>query len=185
MRPNLIFVGGEAWTGKTTCARLLYKRFDNSACLDGDDVWRVHPWRLDDPRLRTSDVTAAFVLQTYLRSGFAYVVFSSITLCVPAITHRILERIAEVEYDLLHFTLVADGHVLAQRAVLRDNNRAVEFLVLEQSRRLPTIQIDGTDKAPEQVVDEMVAVINDPKGAGLVRVDKGAVAEWLPPERPE
>ncbi len=67
MKPKLILIGGEAWTGKSTCAEILFKRLDNSAWLDGDDVWRVNPWSLDDPRLRTSDINMAFVLQTYFR----------------------------------------------------------------------------------------------------------------------
>ncbi len=68
MKSKLILIGGEAWTGKSTCAEILYKQLNNSAWLDGDDVWRVNPWSVDDPRLRTSDINMAFVLQTYLQS---------------------------------------------------------------------------------------------------------------------
>ena len=98
MRSKLILIGGEAWTGKSTCARILYKQLNNSAWLDGDDVWRVNPWSVDDPRLRTSDVNVAFVLQTYLQSKFDYVILSSIVLSVPSITERILQRINGVKY---------------------------------------------------------------------------------------
>lgn len=107
-KSQLILIGGEAWTGKTTCARVLFERLDNAAWLDGDDVWRVNPWSLDDPRLRTSDINMAFVIQTYLQSEFDYVILSSIVLSDPAITARILERISGVEYDLLSFTLMGD-----------------------------------------------------------------------------
>ena len=55
-KAQLILIGGEAWTGKSTCARVLFTRLYNAAWLDGDDVWRVNPWSLDDPRLRTSDI---------------------------------------------------------------------------------------------------------------------------------
>ena len=93
MKSKLILIGGEAWTGKSTCAEILYKQLDNSAWLDGDDVWRVNPWRVDDPRIRTSDLNMAFVLQTYLQSKFEYVILSSIVLTVPAIKDRILGKI--------------------------------------------------------------------------------------------
>lgn len=116
MKPKLILIGGEAWTGKSTCAEILFKRLYNSAWLDGDDVWRVNPWSLDDPRLHTSDVNMAFVLQTYLQSKFDYVILSSIVLSNPAITSRILERINDVEYDLLSFTLMCDEATLTERA---------------------------------------------------------------------
>ncbi len=162
MKPKLILIGGEAWTGKSTCAEILFQRLYNSAWLDGDDVWRVNPWSLDDSRLRTSDVNTAFVLQTYLQSQFDYVILSSIVLCEPAITARILERIRGVEYDLISFTLMCDEATLAERARQRDENADPCFLLLEQTRALTgTIKIDTAGKAPEDVVAEMLAILRE------------------------
>ncbi|MHB0857875.1 MAG: nucleoside/nucleotide kinase family protein [Anaerolineae bacterium] len=159
MKPKLIFIGGEAWTGKSTCARLLLERLHNAAWLDGDDVWRVNPWSLDDPRLRTSDINMAFVLQTYLQSQFDYVILSSIVLCDPSITARILERIHGVDYELVSFTLMADEATLTERAWQRDASAYPRFMLLERTRALVgTIKIDA-DRAPEQVVEEMLAVV--------------------------
>jgi len=160
MKSKLIFIGGEAWTGKSTCADILYKQLDNSAWLDGDDVWRVNPWSVDDPRLRTSDINMAFVLQTYLQSKFDYVILSSIVLSVPAITERILERIKGVDYELVSFTLMSDEATLLKRAKERDNNLDPHFVVLEQTRNLPnTIKITTTNKSPEEAVDEMLSAM--------------------------
>ena len=160
VKPKLILIGGEAWTGKSTCAEILYQRLDNSAWLDGDDVWRVNPWSVDDPRLRTSDINIAFVLQTYLRSKFDYVILTSIVVSVPSIAERILERITGVEYELVFITLMADETTLTDRARNRDNNRDPHFIVLEQTKRLTdAVKIDTANKSPEEVVDEMVAVI--------------------------
>jgi hypothetical protein len=161
MKPKLIFIGGEAWTGKSVCAEILFRRLHNSAWLDGDDVWRVNPWSLDDSRLRTSDINMAFVLQTYLQSDFDYVILSSIVLSDPCITSRILERISGVEYDLLSFTLVCDEETLTERARQRDNVADPRFLVLEESRGLvDTIEIDTAQKVPEEVASEMLSVIH-------------------------
>ncbi len=161
MKPKLILIGGEAWTGKSTCAEILFKRLLNSAWLDGDDVWRVNPWSLDDPRLRTSDINMAFVLQTYLQSRFDYVILSSIVLSDPYITSRILERINDVEYDLLSFTLMCDEATLTKRARQRDDQANPYFIVLEQTRALTnTIKIDTANKQPQEVVDEMLSVIH-------------------------
>ena len=149
MKPKLILIGGEAWTGKSTCAEILFKRLHNSAWLDGDDVWRVNPWSLDDPRLRTSDINMAFVLQTYLQSRFDYVILSSIVLSDPSITSRILERINDVEYDLLSFTLMCDEATLTKRARQRDDKANPRFIVLEETRALTnTIKIDTANKQP-------------------------------------
>ncbi|GAP12749.1 predicted nucleotide kinase [Longilinea arvoryzae] len=164
MKPKLILIGGEAWTGKSTCAEILYRRLNNSAWLDGDDVWRVNPWSLDDPRLRTSDVNMAFVLQTYLQSRFDYVILSSIVLSEPAITARILERIQGVDYTLISITLMCDAATLAERARLRDENVDPCFLLLERTRSLTdTLKIDTAGKTPEMVVEEMLAVIQGVK----------------------
>ena len=160
LKPKLIFIGGEAWTGKSTCAEILFKCLNNSAWLDGDDVWRVNPWSLDDPRLRTSDINMAFVLQTYLQSKFDYVILSSIVLSDPSITARILERIGGVEYDLLSFTLMCDEATLIERARLRDEKANPRFVVLEETRALTnTFKIDTDNKKPEEVVEEMLAII--------------------------
>lgn len=161
MKPRLILIGGEAWSGKSTCAGILFKRLDNCAWLDGDDVWRVNPWSLDDPRLRTSDINMAFVLQTYLQSKFDYVILSSIVLCVPSITAGILNRITGVDYDLVSITLMCDEATLTERARQRDDNATPSFLLLEETKRLAnTIKMDTTNKKPEEVVDEMLAVIH-------------------------
>jgi len=168
LKPKLILIGGEAWTGKSTCAELLFKHLDNSAWLDGDDVWRVNPWSLDDPRLRTSDINMAFVIQTYLQSKFDYVLLSSIVLSVPSITTGILERIHGVEYDLLSFTLICDEATLMERARQRDDNANPSFLLLEEAKNLVnTIKIDTANKKPEEIVDEMLAVIH---GVSLSRM---------------
>lgn len=162
MNSKLILIGGEAWTGKSTCAEILFRRLNNSAWLDGDDVWRVNPWSVDDPRLRTSDINMAFVLQTYLQSKFEYVILSSIVLNVPAVTERILQRISGVNYELVSITLMCDEATLAHRARQRDNNRAPQFFYLEQTRSLlSTIKIETTNRKPDEVVEEMLWVISD------------------------
>jgi hypothetical protein len=160
LKPKLILIGGEAWTGKSTCAEMLFRRLHNSAWLDGDDVWRVNPWSLDDPRLRTSDVNMGFVLQTYLQSKFDYVILSSIVVSVPSITTRILGRIEGVEYDLVSFTLTCDEATLTERARRRDKAANPRFTVLEATRALvDTIKIDTANRKPEDVVDEMLLAV--------------------------
>jgi len=161
MKPKLILIGGEAWTGKSTCAEILFKRLYNSAWLDGDDVWRVNPWSLDDPRLRISDINMGFVLQTYLKAKFDYVILSSIVLSDPAITARILDRIDGAEYELLSFTLMCDEATLTERARLRDDEASPHFTLLEETRALvDTIKIDTANRKPEDVADEMLSVIH-------------------------
>ena len=182
MTSKLIFIGGEAWTGKSTCADLLYQRLDNSAWLDGDDVWRVNPWSLDDPRLRTSDVNMAFVLQTYLKAEFAYVILSSIVLCDAAITQRILGMIEDVEYELLSLTLFADKETLCTRAWERDETANPEFMLLHQAAELDTVKVDTSDKTPGEIVAELEMFVRDPVAHGFQKVNRNGIMEWRRPE---
>ena len=160
-RPRLILVGGEAWTGKTTVARLLLSSLDNAAWLDGDDVWRVHPGSVEDPRLRTSDVNMAFVVRTYLCAGFDHVILSSIVLSDQQITERILGLLREgelPEHDLVRLTLTADEATLRDRALARDGEADPQFRLRERAAALSgTVHVDTTGRSPEEVLAQLLA----------------------------
>jgi hypothetical protein len=104
-RPMPVMIGGAPWVGKSSCARVVFEGIDNSAWLDGDDVWRVNPFSVQDPRLRNSDANMSFVLQTYLLSPFDYVDFSSVVLTDQPISSGILNAINVPEYDIIFFML--------------------------------------------------------------------------------
>ena len=81
MRQILILISGEAWTGKSTISNILYTKLNNSAWLDGDDVWRVNPWDVNDARLRNSDLNMSFVIENYLKSKFEYIILINSVVC--------------------------------------------------------------------------------------------------------
>ncbi|MBX3015870.1 MAG: hypothetical protein KF832_30400 [Caldilineaceae bacterium] len=157
MQQKLILLSGEAWTGKSTVARLLYSQLDNSAWLDGDDVWRVNPWRVDDPRLRNSDLNMAYILTNYLQSKFQYVILSSIVLCVDALRERIIRLIDYTDYAVIHITLLCDPTLLVQRAKTRDDNQEPTLLFHELSKTIQgSIKLDTSTKRPEALVAEIM-----------------------------
>ena len=75
---KLIIVSGSPCVGKSAAADLLYQAYENSAYLDGDWCWCVHPFSVEDPRLREGDKAMSAVLSNYLRLDFDYVVFCSV-----------------------------------------------------------------------------------------------------------
>ena len=165
MRQILILISGEAWTGKSTISKILYTKLNNSAWLDGDDVWRVNPWDLNDARLRNSDLNMSFVIENYLKSKFEYIILSSIVLCVKEIKERIINLIDYQDFNQLHFTLICNEIELKRRAKIRDNNTCPSFLFLEKSMNIEdSIKIDTTNKLKEDTVNEIIEIIRKKQG---------------------
>jgi len=158
---KLIMITGEAWTGKSSSAELAFRMFDNSAWLDGDDVWKVNPFSIEDKRLRNSDKSMAFVVDNYLHSKFDYVFFSSIVLVDKQIRERILRLITYKDYQLIFITLHADTNTLTKRAKIRDNNRSPIFRLLEESLKNKSIFINTALNTPLETANEIAMVIKD------------------------
>ena len=64
MRKKLILISGSPCVGKTAVGTRLFESYDNSAYLDGDWCWCVHPFSVTDSRLRNGDRSMSFVCPT-------------------------------------------------------------------------------------------------------------------------
>ena len=105
MGKKLILISGSPCVGKTAVGTRLFESFDNSAYLDGDWCWCVHPFSVADKRLRNGDKSMSFVLSNYLDSDFDYVFFTSVVLTDPGIREGILNGITSEGYETIGFTL--------------------------------------------------------------------------------
>ena len=68
MQKKLILISGSPCVGKTSVGTRLFESYNNSAYLDGDWCWCVHPFSVADKRLRNGDRSMSFVLSNYLDS---------------------------------------------------------------------------------------------------------------------
>ena len=177
-RPMLIMIGGPPWVGKTTCARGVFASLENSAWLDGDDVWRVNPFSVEDPRLRNSDRNMSFVLRTYLESRFDYVVFSSVVLTDKPITDGIHNAIDLGDYDILFFMLSCSRSAIEARSATRDNVADPESRFARAAKGQDAIFIDTTDMTPGEVAQTIIDLVRNPSEAGLAPVWRGRIREW-------
>lgn len=177
-RQLLIMIGGPPWVGKTTCAQQVFTSLENSAWLDGDDVWHVNPFSVEDSRLRNSDRNMSFVLRTYLESKFDYVIFSSVVLTDKPITDGILDAIRVKDYDLLFFMLVCSRGALKSRSVKRDNTTSPDSWYMQAANEQDAIHIETTDITPGEVADIILNIVRDPSAAGLVPFPRGGIREW-------
>ncbi len=164
--------------GKTACARELFTSLDNSAWLDGDDVWRVNPFSVQDPRLRNSDKNMAFVLNTYLESQFDYVIFSSVVLTDELITRGILDAISVREYDILFFMLTASPEVLLSRSQKRDNVTSPDPRFSIAALAQDAIQINTTALTPVDVATKILSIVRDPARANFLPVVTDGIRQW-------
>lgn len=115
MRKKLILISGSPCVGKTAVGMRLFESYDNSAYLDGDWCWCVHPFSVTDSRLRNGDRSMSFVLSNYLDSDFEYVFFTSVVLTDPMIRERILKGITTKNYEVISFMLTCSEETLKKR----------------------------------------------------------------------
>ncbi|MFA5308499.1 MAG: hypothetical protein WC370_03315 [Dehalococcoidales bacterium] len=177
-RQLLIMISGPPWVGKTTCAAKVFASLQNAAWLDGDDVWCVNPFSVEDPRLRNSDRNMSFVLNTYLESKFDYVLLSSVVLTEKWITDGILNGIGAKDYDLLFFMLHCSTPALAARSAARDGVTGPELRFARAAKAQDAIHLDTTGKTPEEVAGKILDIVRAPGTAGLVLVPRGEIREW-------
>jgi hypothetical protein len=171
-------ISGPPWVGKTTCAQKVFTSLQNSAWLDADDVWRVNPFSVEDPRLRNSDKNMSFVLNTYLESKFDYVVFSSVVLTEKSITDGILDAISAKGYDLLFFMLSCSRRALKARSTLRDDVASPEPRFSRAALKQDAIHLDTSNMTPEETAGKILAIVLDPPAAGLKPIPRGRFREW-------
>ena len=161
MKAKLVFITGAPGIGKSTVASILFKRLPESAWLDGDDVWRMNPFRVNDTTTAMVEQNIQFVLRNYLSAGFAHVILSWV-LHRQSIIDRILNGLGELEYEPFIFTLVCDEESLESRLKddpLREPVTELALRRLRESKELETIKIDVTERSPEQIADEIVGVM--------------------------
>ena len=155
MSPRLIFLNGPPAAGKTTVARLLFERLPHCAWLDGDDVWRIRPFEVNDATRALVERNIPFVLRGYLDAGYSAVILSWV-MHRQEIIDLILAALGDADYELAVFTLVCTEAELRQR-LDRERDVAAEHALerLRQARVLSTTQIDTTGRAPSDVADEI------------------------------
>jgi|GEM_PF-416180 len=158
--PKLIIISGSPCVGKTTAANALFESYENSAHCDGDWVWCVNPFSIEDPRLRNGDKNMSFVLSTYLNSRFDYVIFSSVAVMYESIREAILRDIMAKDYEIVAFTLTCSEETLAKRHTSRGDDGEVSFDWLRMTP-YPGDHVIHTDrKTAAQIADEMKEIID-------------------------
>ena len=155
MRKKLILISGSPCVGKTAVGTRLFASYDNSAYLDGDWCWCVHPFSVEDSRLRNGDRSMSFVLSNYLNSDFEYVFFSSVVLTSPRIREGILRGITARSFETIGFTLTCSEETLKKRHDKRGDPGETNYSWLRLPPYPGDIVINTDDKSIREIVREM------------------------------
>ena len=155
MQKKLILISGSTCVGKTAVGTRLFESYDNSAYLDGDWCWCVHPFSVTDSRLRNGDKSMSFVLSNYLDSDFEYVFFTSVVLTDARIREGILNGITAKDYKVISFTLTCSEETLKQRHDKRGDEGETNYYWLRLPPYPGDIVIDTDHKGIREIAREM------------------------------
>ena len=159
-KQKLIIIAGSPCVGKTTVTEELLSSYENSAFFDGDWAWCVHPFSVEDPRLRNGDKTMSFALSTYLSSDFDYVFFSSVVAVNEEIRGAILKDITAKDYSVLGFTLTCSEDTLLERHKKRGDKNECSFFWLHLNPHPGDFVIETDNKSVRQIVREIREIID-------------------------
>ena len=157
---KLIIITGSPCVGKTTVTDKLFESYDNSAFFDGDWAWCVHPFSVEDPRLRNGDKTMSFALSTYLNSAFDYVFFSSVVVVNEEIRRNILNDITAENYRVIGITLTCSEETLLERHRKRGDPNECSFFWLHLPAHPGDYVVNTDGKSVREVVDEIRGIID-------------------------
>ena len=160
MNKKLILISGSPCVGKTAVGTRLFESYDNSAYLDGDWCWCVHPFSVADSRLRNGDRSMSFVLSNYLDSDFAYVFFTSVVLTDPQIRENILKGITAKDYETIAFTLTCSEETLKKRHDRRGDRGETNYYWLRLPPCPGDIVIDTDNMSVREVVRKLKGQID-------------------------
>ncbi len=186
---KLILVSGGPCVGKSTVARKIFEHYVNSAYCDGDWCWCVNPDSIRDHRLRDGDRNMAFLLSTYLNSGYEYVVFSSVVLTDPDARESILRNITADDYTVLSYQLVCSEDTLKARHDAREGED-VSFFWLQLPPYPGEVVIDTDGKTPAKICKEICKLIDaaetktPAKKSAAKKPAKAGTAEKKPAKKP-
>ena len=160
MQKKLILISGSPCVGKTVVGDRLFESYDNSAYLDGDWCWCVHPFSVTDRRQRNGEKSMSFILSNYLDSDFEYVFFTSVVLTDPGIREGILNGITAKDYQVIGFTLTCSEETLKERHDKRGDKGETNYYWLHLPPCSEDIVIDTDHKRIGDIVKEMMQHIN-------------------------
>ena len=153
---KLILLGGPTGVGKTTTLRGLQGRFDDSALLDADDVWRVGS-KLAIPQNRSIAIrNVTNTMRGYFEANCELGIVSWV-FARPELYQPVINALTDYVDSIQQLYLIADPETLEARLRERGEPDRIEYALsrLELIRSLPFTKLDTTNLSQDQVVERI------------------------------
>lgn len=159
--PRLILLGGAPGIGKSTAARALYQELNNSIWLDVDDLWRSHPFRVDEATRAMVEQNTGCVVRNFLTAGYQHIIVTWVWHRQEVID-RLLGSLEGLAFDPKVVHLTADETALRARWEGDPNRGVVTDLALDRLKQcsvIQSVQVDVTLLSPSEVVTALSRIV--------------------------
>lgn len=164
---KLYLIGGTMGVGKTTVCQILKNKLKNSAFLDGDWCWDMHPFQVTQETKLMVHENIAFLLNNFIHCP----VYDHIIFCwvmhEQEIIDQIMAKLDVTDCEVMRISLVCSKKALKERlqkdvdAGIRTADiisRSLERISLYE--RLNTVKVDVSLLSPEQAAEKIVELTN-------------------------
>jgi len=160
IKPKLILIGGAPGVGKSTLAKALSLSLPNNVRLDGDDLWRMNPFIVNDDTKQMVLGNISYVLRSYLKGAFEHIIFSWV-MHEPCIAEQVTSSLDTDDYHLIHITLSCSEDELLRRISGANTKRESKFALdrLATSVAEYPDALDTTSMSPDQVFEHVHTLI--------------------------
>ncbi|MGL4873356.1 MAG: AAA family ATPase [Clostridium sp.] len=163
---KLIIINGVMGVGKTAVSKALNKRLKNSFWLDGDNVWKMNPFVVDEENKKMVLENIGFVLNSFIKNSHSeYIIFNWV-IYNDEIMKEVLKRIEKENLKIYKITLMCSKEELIKRikrdikSELRDEGNIERSLNrFEDYKKMDTFKVDTTNRGIVEILDEIMEII--------------------------
>jgi hypothetical protein len=157
---KLILLGGPTGVGKTTALRLLQQRIPRAAVLDADDVWRISEDLAVEGTREIAIANVNSVMRGYFEAGCDIGVLSWI-FARPLLYEPVIAGLKDQVDIVQQIYLISSTERLRERLDMRGDGNRFEYSKsrLALIEALPFQKIDTTNLSPDEVADQVIALI--------------------------